>query len=95
MNPINKLQCDGIKFDYLENSPRWANHAPRMLNKLAWAAQSSFMWKKSADITGQQLVGGSRGGDRGVAEQPLGSHHQIPFPAGCICLGDPALERGF
>ena len=54
---------------------------PRMLNKLAWAAQSSFMWKKSPDITGQQLVGGSRGGDRGVAEQPLGSHHQIPFPA--------------
>ena len=61
MNPINKLQYDGIKFNYLENPPRWASHALRMLNKLAWAACSSFMWKKSPDITGQQLVGGSRG----------------------------------
>lgn len=41
-----------------------------MLNKLAWAARSSFMWKKSPDITGQQLVGGSRGGDRGRQSSP-------------------------
>ena len=70
MNPINKLQYDGIKFNYLENPPRWASHALRMLNKLAWAACSSFMWKKSPDITGQQLVGGSRGGDGGWQSSP-------------------------
>ena len=70
MNPINKLQYDGIKFNYLENSPRWASHALRMLNKLAWAARSSFMWKKSPDITGQHLVGGSRGGDGGRQSSP-------------------------
>lgn len=51
MNPINKLQYDGIKFNYLENPPRWAKPCPRMLNKLAWAARSSFMWKKSLLIS--------------------------------------------
>lgn len=44
------------------------------------------------DVTGQQAVGGCRWGCE-MAQQPFGSH-RIPFPTGCICLGDPALEYG-
>lgn len=89
-----KLQCDGIKLDYLEKSLAWMSHVPQecWINWHLVNVEEFLLTSLASE--GSWHVGAGAGAHTAAPGGGGVTSHWLPFPAGCIGSRDPALECG-